>query len=174
MNSIKEVIMGDDVVTIDDNAFSKCTGITSIKIGNGVEKLGANAFNGCSNLTRCDIGPKVNSIGKEAYAGCTAITRLICRAATPPACGTWALQDIDKWNCTLSVPEGSITAYQQADQWKDFFFMDNDMTKISSFANESVKPTHIYDLNGLKTENSKRGMNIIKMNDGSVRKIIAK
>jgi hypothetical protein len=30
----------------------------------------------------------------------------------------------NKWNCQLSVPEGCLSAYQAADQWKDFFFVD--------------------------------------------------
>ena len=39
-------------------------------------------------------------------------------------CGAQALYDINKWNCQLSVPEGCLTAYQSADQWKEFFFVD--------------------------------------------------
>jgi len=30
----------------------------------------------------------------------------------------------NKWNCQLSVPEGCLSAYQAADQWKEFFFVD--------------------------------------------------
>ena len=31
---------------------------------------------------------------------------------------------MNKWECTLEVPEGMASAYQEADQWKDFFFME--------------------------------------------------
>jgi hypothetical protein len=52
------------------------------------------------------------------------LTKLISRAATPPTCGSQALNDIDKWTCTLQVPKSSLEAYQAADQWKEFFFIE--------------------------------------------------
>lgn len=66
----------------------------------------------------------MQTIGKEAFSDCTAVTKVISRADTPPTCGSQALDDINKWNCTLSVPEGHTAAYQAADQWKEFFFIE--------------------------------------------------
>jgi hypothetical protein len=102
------------------------------------------------------------------------MTHLISKAMTPPACGTQALDDINKWSCTLSVPQGYNSAYQQADQWKDFFFIDNNVTGISKLTDDSAKPTSIYDLNGNKIDSMKPGLNIIKMSDGSTRKVVVK
>lgn len=42
----------------------------------------------------------------------------------PPTCGSQALDDINKWNCELIVPPSSIEAYQKANQWKEFFFIN--------------------------------------------------
>jgi hypothetical protein len=52
------------------------------------------------------------------------VERIISKAELPPVCGSQALDDINKWNCQLSVPEGCLSAYQDADQWKEFFFVD--------------------------------------------------
>ena len=43
----------------------------------------------------------------------------------PPTCGTQALDDINKWECVLGVPLGNADAYYAADQWKEFFFIDD-------------------------------------------------
>ena len=108
--------------------------------------IGSYAFYGCSGLKSVTIGSSVKTIGQEAFSDCTAMTRLISRAATPPSCGSQALDDINKWTCTLSVPAGSTSAYQEAAQWKEFFFIDNDVTAIEAVAVESVGNADITDI----------------------------
>ena len=65
----------------------------------------------------------MKTIGEEAFSDCTAMTKLISNTATPPTCGTQALDDINKWTCELVVPQNSLASYQAADQWKEFFFI---------------------------------------------------
>ena len=137
--------------------------------------IGSYAFYGCSGLKSVTIGNSVTSIGNYAFSDCTAMTRLISRAATPPSCGSQALDDINKWTCTLSVPAGSTAACQAAAQWKEFFFIDNDVTGIEAVTAESVGNadiTDIYDLNGRRRDALQPGINIVKMSDGTTRKVI--
>ena len=101
-----------------------------MSIGNGVTSIGNWAFSGCSNLDYLAFGKNVQSIGQEAFRDCTNLTMLFSQAVTPPACGTQALDDINKWNCTLYVPSESMAAYQSASQWKDFFFINEIPTGI--------------------------------------------
>lgn len=173
-SELPNINIPNSVTSIGDYTFSNCYSLTSITIPNSVTSIGELAFQNCTSLLFGSIGENVSSIGRQAFYGCTGITKLICKAMTPPYCNYKALYDIDKWNCTLSVPEGSITAYQQADQWKDFFFIDNDMTKIKSLTNESINPIYIYNMNGQKRQNTKPGLNIIKMNYGTTKKVIIK
>ena len=104
------------------------------------------------------------------------MTRLISRAATPPSCGSQALDDINKWTCTLSVPAGSTSAYQEAAQWKEFFFIDNDVTAINRIYDDEAEGriVGIYDLNGRKLERLQRGINIVRMSDGTTKKVVIK
>ena len=50
-------------------------------------------------VTYNDKKYSVTSIGDKAFSGCTAVTKIISRATTPPACGSQALDDINKWKC---------------------------------------------------------------------------
>ena len=86
--------------------------------------IGNWAFSGCSNLNYFAFGSKVETIGQEAFSDCINVTKIISRASTPPICGPQALDDISKWTCELTVPQNSIAAYQNADQWKEFFFIN--------------------------------------------------
>ena len=71
------VIPNDGSVTsIGGNAFSDCTGLTSITIPDSVTSIGGNAFSWCSGLTSIEIPDSVTSIGRYAFYGCTGLTNI--------------------------------------------------------------------------------------------------
>ena len=123
--SLRSIAFSDRETEISMNEFYGCTNMKNVRIGDGVTAIGDWSFSGCSSLDYFAFGSNVKKIGKEAFSDCTALTSLISRAAMPPTCGSQALDDINKWKCTLAVPQGYITAYQQADQWKEFFFIED-------------------------------------------------
>ena len=175
--SLRSVTITDRETEVSDNEFYGCTNLKEVKIGDGVTTIGSWAFSGCAAIDYFAFGSSVKTIGQEAFSDCTAMTRLISRAATPPSCGSQALDDINKWTCTLSVPAGSTSAYQEAAQWKEFFFIDNDVTGIETVAAEGVSNadiTNIYDLNGRRRDALQPGVNIVKMSDGTTKKVVAK
>ena len=122
--TLRSVTFSDKETEISNYEFYGCSGLKNVFIGNGVTSIGDCAFSGCSSLESFSFGSNVKTIGKEAFSDCTAMTRLESHANTPPTCGSQSLDDINKWNCQLYVPETSLSAYQSADQWKDFFFIN--------------------------------------------------
>ena len=52
---IPDTIGGLPVTTIRYDAFSDCTGLTSVTIGNGVSSIGEQAFSGCTGLTAITV-----------------------------------------------------------------------------------------------------------------------
>jgi hypothetical protein len=67
----------NSVTSIGDNAFSGCSGLTSVTIPNSVTSIGSEAFVGCTNLTSVTIPNSVTSIGVQAFgdfSGLTSVT----------------------------------------------------------------------------------------------------
>lgn len=131
--SLRSVEITDEETQIYDNEFYGCSNLQSVSIGDGVTSFGKYAFSGCSALESFEFGKSVKTIGLEAFSDCTALTNLTSHNPTPPTCGTEALDDINKWECTLHVPASAIDAYMAADQWKNFFFIEDDANKIFEF-----------------------------------------
>ena len=172
--SLRSVMITDKETEISENEFYGCANLKNVSIGDGVTTIGNWAFSGCSSLDYFSFGSSVKSIGTEAFSDCTAMTKLISLATTPPTCGNQALDDINKWECSLSVPKGCTPAYQMAEQWKEFFFVNDDASGIKTIVTDSSVPYVIYDLNGSKKEKLQRGINIIKYSKGTVKNVIQK
>ena len=68
--------LNDGTLGIAGNAFSSCTGLTSINIPNSVTNIGVSAFSGCQNLNTIIIPNGVTSIGGGAFNGCQALTSI--------------------------------------------------------------------------------------------------
>lgn len=95
---------------------------------------------------------------------------------TPPNCLSQALDDINKWNCTLHVPKGTTPLYQQAAQWKEFFFIDDDAPTAINNVNENkdfnLKVKSNFSIDGKAISQPQKGISIQKMSDGTTIKVL--
>jgi hypothetical protein len=144
--SLRNVVITDKETEISANEFYGCTNLQNFVVGDGVESFGDWAFSGCSSLKKLSFGTKLKTIGKEVFSDCTAVTEIVSKAVVPPVCDNQALDDINKWDCTLFVPTGSLASYQAADQWKEFFFMKEGTG--TGIAHVSVNNPHVKSENG--------------------------
>jgi hypothetical protein len=75
-SSLTSITIPDGVTSIGDEAFYQCTSLTSITIPDGVTSIGSNAFFSCTSLTSITIGNGVTSIGERAFVGCNSLTSI--------------------------------------------------------------------------------------------------
>lgn len=105
--TLRAVCIADRVTTIPENEFQDCFSLKNVWIGDGVTDIKKWAFSGCTSLDYFEFGTSMKNISEESFSDCANIRNIISHAATPPTCGPQALDDINKWTCTLTVPDAS-------------------------------------------------------------------
>ncbi len=76
---IVSVEFKDNITDIGANAFTGCTGLTSVTIPFSVTTIGNAAFAGCTGLTSITIGNSVTSIGDDAFSGLQEATFILIK-----------------------------------------------------------------------------------------------
>jgi len=112
------LIIPDGVKRMDEYALCYNT-VDSIIIRGQISRIEKNTFEGCTSTDVIDLPESVEYIGDGAFARCASLNKLICRAATPPQCGSRAFDGMNR-NSTLEVPEESVSLYENANGWKSF------------------------------------------------------
>ncbi|MBR5331983.1 MAG: leucine-rich repeat domain-containing protein [Muribaculaceae bacterium] len=198
--ALKSVTMHDAVTEIGDYAFYSCNKLANFTINEGVKKIGDYAFYHCNNLESIIIPNTVGIIGKYAFNECSELKSIVLGSSLyligeyafstggpldsitslnvePPMCSypvVFGGLSTKSWNVLLNVPEGAKEAYANADEWCNF-------TNIQEIAgvedievdNNAVEVTR-YDIHGRELSQPTTGVNIIKMSDGTTRKVIVK
>ena len=75
-SGLTSVVIPNCVTSIDYDAFYNCSGLTSITIPNSVTSIGDWAFSTCSGLTSMTIPNSVTSIGTGVFSNCNGLTSL--------------------------------------------------------------------------------------------------
>lgn len=119
-DALTEVVVPDAVKAFGDNMFYYCDNLKSVTIGNGVPAILRWTFSYCSKLETITLGYRVDSIGANVFSYVNNLKALYMNSPVPPKCDARALNGFSKETCVLYVPEGSLAAYKEADQWKEF------------------------------------------------------
>lgn len=131
----KEIIIPDDVIVIDRNAFANCNTIETVTIPQNVRVIGSGAFSHCKNLRQLNVSDNVQAIGSSAFSSCPNLESV----KLPPEITT-----IEEWvfcNCPslkeISIPNGVETIKSGA--FKDCASLENvnipdNVTEISDDA----------------------------------------
>ena len=75
-SGLTSITIPNSVTSIKNKAFSGCSGLTSITIPNSVTSIGNFAFQYCNGLSSVTMGSGVTSIGSYAFRGCSGLTSI--------------------------------------------------------------------------------------------------
>ena len=179
------VICIDASVDIDQN-FIDDNNIIIIPmkyvLGENVKKIAYIAFAESDKLTTVTIPANVTCVEDSAFHKCISMTDVYLYAEQVPETGKDVFVDSNYKNATLHVPAASVEAYKNAEQWKDF-------GTIIALTDEDPKPTtdiavttatqepaivEHYTIDGKRINQPQRGLNIIRMSDGTLKKVVVK
>ena len=161
-SGLTSITIPNSVTSIGNYAFANCSGLTSVTIPNSVTSIGDFAFYKCTSLTSITIGSEIKYINSYAFASCPELTDVTCYAENVPTTYSNAFYDTHIENATLHVPASAVNAYKAADPWKNFKnIIEANPTGIKAIENTQTKNTTIYDMNGVRLSEPKKGINII-------------
>ena len=95
------------------------TPITQIIIGDNVQSIPDQAFKNSPNLGELVIPASVSSIGSYAFAGCNGLAAITAVPSVPPTFGAYVFQDVNT-AIPVKVPCGALNAYRSASGWSNF------------------------------------------------------
>ena len=148
------------VTEISEGAFQNNTGLKEVTIPASITSIGAKAFAGCKNLQAITINIIVPI--NLAVVGARGFTRAI---------GDDVFEGVDKENCILYVPEGSVDQYKAAPVWKEFkhILPIKTSTGIQDVELTDGEPFDVFNLSGQKVKSNAtsleglpRGIYIVK------------
>ena len=106
---------------------------------------------------------------------------VFCYANDVPTTNGEAFSETPIGNATLHVPAASIDIYKNAIEWQNFGNIvaltddDPNPTGIESTKEDKISyPVSTYTIDGKRINKAQRGLNIIKMSDGTTKKVIIK
>ena len=187
-HNLTSVVMPNSITKIEGKAFYRCKGLTSITLSNNTNSIGDWAFSECSGLTSITIPNSVTSIGKATFSQ-TPLTSVISHIGNPfeiEGRTSYENGNINReyygafdpntfYNATLYVPKGSVEKYKSINGWKDFVFIEELPYETGmQFIDYENEKYDIHSLRGNKLTSPSKGINIIKMKDGTVKKVLIK
>ena len=103
-SGLTSITIPEGVTSIGNMAFKSCSGLTSITIPEGVTSIGNGTFDGCKRLTSITIPKGVTSIGNDAFYECSSLTSVTIPEGVT-SIGDWAFRDCSSLT-SITIPEG--------------------------------------------------------------------
>ena len=148
-----------EVFTIGDESFS----VVGIDDGAFAE----------SQITSVTIPSTVRSIDDHAFYNCSAL-RSVTSYIMEPKDESDAFINIPV-GAILYVPQGKKDVYSQKGGWKLFQKIEEiNQMSIETVNSDGTTPMDYYSVGGERLDGKGKGLNIIRMSDGTVRKVMVK
>ena len=171
-SGLTSLSLPSDLTSIGEEAFWGCSGLTNLSLPSGLTSIGRSAFSGCSGLTSLSLPSGLTSIGDGAFRGCSGLTSIYVYTEKLPNIGSNVFDDCDAKKCTVYVPKGTYDDY-----WlSEFSYFENivefEATGINNvITSNDAKELSRYSVNGQRLSAPTKGLNIVKYNDGCVKKV---
>ena len=139
--SICHINLPEGLEFIQGSTFYGCKYLQdTITIPSTVIQIQSRAFYGCEKLNAVVLPKGLEEIKDGAFEGCHSLYYVHSMNPEPPRLDGSAFNGIEKNECALVVPEGSVEAYRNADGWREF-------KRISAYQNFVCRPMQAKLLN---------------------------
>lgn len=172
---VTELVIPESVTAINDYALYNCNSVKKMIGGGHVTSIGNYAFYNNAKLSSIQIGKNVETIGDYAFNGCP-LTNIYNYAEYPQNYNSNVFS-IVKENCNLYVLPECADMYKVHQDWYEFDIqpMDEEALAVESIRQlDNSQFDDCYSLSGRKLSQIQRGINIVRMKDGTTKKVLIK
>lgn len=173
---ITSIDIPEGVTTIEKKAFAS-SDLRTISFPSTLTSIGDEAFGRCKELTTVILPTSLTTIGDYAFESCKNLKDVYNLATVPQIINndySFSTGNMDGpiHGATLHVLPGCKVAYQAANVWKNFSNIVEDAVPASIKLNNNSVPCikTRYTLDG-RLSSSEKGITIIRLGNGSVKKI---
>lgn len=161
---VRELEMSEGVIIIKEGAFyGGCYYIEHLTLPNSVSEICEYAFSSNRQLKKVTLGNGIKQIRPYAFYGCPIN---IVECYSPDAPNSSPVSFSEALYFVLYVPAEYIVSYMETSPWKDYCFIKpmNDTNANSSIKswNNVRDNREFYNLCGVKSKSTVKGLNIIK------------
>ena len=199
-SNLEEVVIPDNVTTLGTGAFQYDGKLEYVQIGKGITTLEKDLFNSCESLSSVELSEGLTAVKAFVFENCSSLKTVTFPSTlttlsestsfgwspeslyflgTQPATGErstdepfYGLYDKTK----VYVPESAFDDYKQSTVFEKFFDEGNlltfSTTGINTVKDSRIVPVMWFDLSGRQLSAPQKGINIVKMSDGSLRKVM--
>lgn len=160
-----------NVTRIGETAFRSRDNLTSITLPSSIT----------NNLTSVTIPESVKEIGGSAFGACSNLKSVSVAWSEPldfsdDPYSFLVFLMVDKDDCYLYVPTGTSALYSAADVWKDFTNIVEDDNPLGIGGSVKTEKTVVarYNISGQRIYAPERGINVVKYDDGTTKKVLVK
>ena len=171
------------VTVVGVGAFMN-TGLISINVPESITEIDEWCFANCDNLTTVTLPASTAKIQDYAFALCPALKDFRIGAEKCPTATNDVFYGTSIESATLHVPEGSIGAYTLVEPWNLFGTIvggnasqvapEKDAETAIAALQGAGKVQRVYSVGGMQEPRIQRGINIVRMSDGTTRKVLVK
>ena len=183
-NKTGEFVVLDGIEALAWGAFRSCGQLESVVLPEGLKSVGeenatSGVFNECYKLAKINIPSTVEYMSYQAFrtGSSSGLKEIYCYITEPQSYDDNEMSlFMNYYKPTLYVPYGTMNKYLAADGWKNF---ENivEMPKPTAIDAISSNDTNvicgkIYSIDGKQLSQPQNGINVIKMSDGTTRKVV--
>ena len=125
-SELNDITFPNSLTSIDDRAFLYCTSLHEVNIPSSTKSIGNYAFYRCDSIEHITLGSGLEFVGLGAFYMNNNLISVTCNAAVPPTTNTGnpvIFTTDDYQSATLYVPYASLSDYQSAPGWQQFYNM---------------------------------------------------
>lgn len=175
-SSLKSINLPSGITSLGKGCFAECSSLTDIDLS-CITSLGDLCFMSCVNLKSVSLPTCVASLGQGCFYRCTGLASVYMYAEhLPTMLGYNVFGGCDADYCILYVPKGTMDMYRQSSAFGYFKnIVELDATDINNPATSTnLKEVYRYTTNGRRILTPTKGINVVKYNNGSVKKVFVK